>query len=353
MQSSGWSRAGMVLTRIVVPLWILTGALFKLYERNPGNLPVIIRDSAKQLFEPGVTGWFIILRTLIGLELFAVAVMILVPRLSRAMAIFMLTSFCAILAGDMVKNATSCGCFGSLPVKPWHMLLIDGSLLLGVVVTWVMSHPIPVAAARENGPSLLKPALAMIPLMVLGLGAGFMVPERAVIEQPVVPGTMPTSQPTTMAATKPAPAADPTINPTPRGIPGNWVTPNDVEAAWVGKPWRDMELFQFMQRWPKDIDKGTHYVVFYGRTCDHCHEMFEVDLFRPLDAPVSVVEVPFSRTEMRAADAWEMPQTAPLEHLELPLGCSYVMTTPLALRIEDGKITCAQEGGHKKCLGLE
>jgi hypothetical protein len=210
---------------------------------------------------------------------------------------------------------------------------------------------------------LIKPALAMIPLMAVGLGAGFAVPERPVIQQPVAAGHLPSatvpdlpnppngSQPE--KAPIPPPPPDPTVNPAPKGIPGNWVTPNDVAGAWVGKPWREMDLFQFMPRWPKDMDKGKHYVVFYARTCDHCKDMFEIDFFRPLDAPVTVVEIPFSRTEMRPSDAWEMPQTAPLEHLELPLGCSYVVTTPLALRIENGKITCAEEGGHKKCLGLE
>ena len=42
-----------------------------------------------------------------------------------------------------------------------------------------------------------------------------------------------------------------------------------------------------------------------------------------------------------------------IELLELPMGCKYTITTPLSLRIEDGKITCAQEGDHKECLGLK
>src|SRR5262245_7833377 len=127
IQTSGWSKAGIVLTRIVVPLWVLAGAAFKLYERTPSNLPVVILQGAKKA---GVDDLGMLLRTLIGLEFFAVAVMMLVPRLSRAMAIFMLSCFCAILLGDIAMKASHCGCFGSLPIKPWQMLIVDGSLLL-------------------------------------------------------------------------------------------------------------------------------------------------------------------------------------------------------------------------------
>ncbi len=58
------SRVGMALTRVVVPLWVLSGAVFKLREPTPTNLPSSFVSAAKD--------WNIdlglMLSTLIGLE---------------------------------------------------------------------------------------------------------------------------------------------------------------------------------------------------------------------------------------------------------------------------------------------
>lgn len=134
MQPTGSTplRIGQVLTRIVVPLWVLAGATFKLVERSPENLPSQIWKTA--------AGWHIdlfqLLAVLIALEIAIAAVMIFLPRLSRIAAIFMLGVFCLVLLNEMrVGNVTSCGCFGKIPMPPWVMLIIDGSLLLAVLGT--------------------------------------------------------------------------------------------------------------------------------------------------------------------------------------------------------------------------
>ena len=35
----------------------------------------------------------------------------------------------------------------------------------------------------------------------------------------------------------------------------------------------------------------------------------------------------------------------------MPIGPDYIITTPLAIRIEDGRISCIEEGDHATCLG--
>ena len=35
---------------------------------------------------------------------------------------------------------------------------------------------------------------------------------------------------------------------------------------------------------------------------------------------------------------------------QLPLGMNYIITSPLALRLENGTIQCAEEGDHKGCF---
>jgi hypothetical protein len=275
-----------------------------------------------------------LMRVLIGLEFFAVGVMVFVSRFARAMAIFMLGCFCAILAWEIWRQQTKCGCFGSIKLQPWQMLLIDGSLLLGVILTNpnARKHGGEAAAARRSFAGVLAAASL---LLVLGLAVSFAVPQR----------------PDTAQTPQPADVTDPTINPNPLPIPNSWYT-RDMDK-WVGQRWRDLEIFQIMPRWPKAMDEGKHYIVFYSRTCEHCEEMFRYDLIVPLDGPVTAVEIPFSKTEMRPADAWAMPESAPMEHLELPMGCNWIVQTPLVIAVQDGKVICAIEGDHKPCMGLQ
>jgi len=94
-------------------------------------------------------------------------------------------------------------------------------------------------------------------------------------------------------------------------------------------------------------------VTFYGRTCDHCDDMFHADLTDPaLGSMTTAVEVPVSKDELRGSNPWPMAETR-CEHLQLPVGCDWIFTTPLTLTIEDGIVTCAEDGGHTRCMGLE
>lgn len=368
---------GSVLCRLIVPLWVLAGAAFKLYERNPANLPSVIRDLSRS---SGLENLDTLLRVLIGLELFAVAVMFLMPRFARAMAVFMLSCFCAILIGEIATGAATCGCFGSLPLKPWTMLIIDGTMLLLVVL-------FPTGRRAVTGSERGGWLIAAITLLALSLGVALIVPNPAaknqtpiaindnggVIEhasqpaqpsQPPVNATQTEQQPATQGAVTlpsnpPAQPAlsniPPTVNPNPKPLPPNWYTQKMDE--WIGKPWRELDIFQLMPTWPRDMDKGPRYIVFYSRTCDHCRTMLEIELVDPLDGLTTLVEVPAARDVMTDPNAWEMPMTVETilgaELLQLPLGPSWIITTPMVIKVVDGKVVCATEGGdHKKCLGL-
>jgi hypothetical protein len=130
----------IILTRIIVPCWVLAGVIFKLSHATPTNLPpTIIQLGVKTM---GIDAHWL-LATLLVLELFAVAVMFFFTRWARPMAVFMLVAFCLILLAEIFQgNVTSCGCFGTLPIPPWVMLIIDGSLLAGVLLTWQRSEAV-------------------------------------------------------------------------------------------------------------------------------------------------------------------------------------------------------------------
>ncbi|MHC4810092.1 MAG: MauE/DoxX family redox-associated membrane protein [Planctomycetota bacterium] len=139
-------------------------------------------------------------------------------------------------------------------------------------------------------------------------------------------------------------------NPDPAPLPQWWFS-EDL-PSWIGRDWREFTLFSFMPTWPTVPTSGTHHVVFYRRDCDHCREMFEQD-FRSDEAlarSTTAIEVPYDKSTMTPPNAWRVPTTA-VESMQMPLGPDYIITTPLAIRIEDGVITCIEEGDHATCLG--
>jgi hypothetical protein len=73
----------MIVCRLIVPLWVLTGAIFKLMENTPALLP---KHTVLALGNNMGLDLEIWLATLIGLELLAVAVMICVAWLARTWA---------------------------------------------------------------------------------------------------------------------------------------------------------------------------------------------------------------------------------------------------------------------------
>ena len=111
------ARIGQILSRVVVPAWVLTGALIKLTETTPKLLPPkTILPVADKL---GIDLYFL-LALLIGLEFMLIAVMLCVSKLARPVAIFTLSLFCLILLGEIAQgNLTSCGCLGNIKVPPW------------------------------------------------------------------------------------------------------------------------------------------------------------------------------------------------------------------------------------------
>jgi hypothetical protein len=326
-----------VLTRIIVPLWVLAGAIFKLIERTPANLPSQIWKNANAA---GID-LFLLLGALIFIEFVAVILMVFSARVARTIAIFMLSVFCLVLLNEMrTGNFTNCGCLGKIPMKPWQMLAIDGTLLLGVILLRPKSAP------ATRGPRW-APITAM--LAIIGAGAitfGLILPERSTKgEEPVVHNGNDTVPPDN-GVVQPT---DPTVNPNPDPFP-NYFAPDNIDH-WVGKPWREAPIFKLMRKWPSDMDQGDRYVVFYSRTCEHCEAMLYDDLAGPIGETVTAVEIPVNRTQLTGDDAWPMPETQ-CELLSLPVGPLWMITPPLAVAVKDGIITCAEEQGHKKCLEL-
>ncbi len=305
-------QIGRVLARAVVPAWVLTGAVFKLVERTPNNLPSQIVSTARDL---GVD-LDILLRTLIGLEFMAAAVMIFVARLARPAAIFMLACFCAILVGELWAQSGSCGCFGSIKIHPGVMLAIDGALLLGVVF---FRPPAGAGAEREPRWPLVAAALAI----AAGFGASFGMPGRTVLTTTVQDGGN-------------------GVKPPPRGF---WYA--KAIDQWPGRSLEELdELFSVIPDRPDGLAAGRKRVVLFRRDCEHCEEMFYNYFGGPLEVPVTAYEIPVKEPE------WEVPRAEGVTVLRLPYDEKFwVVQTPLVITLQDGKVVCAREGvGFEECL---
>jgi hypothetical protein len=335
------SRAtpGSVLVRGLVPLWLLAGALFKLVEASPRTLPqATILAPANRL---GVD-LHVLLAGLVALELLGVGLMAFARRLARPVAVAILSAFCLILLNEMRAGSGSCGCFGSLSPPLPLMLAIDGALLLGVLF---------LAPGGAAGEPLLEPRsiAAALGFAAVGALASFLIiirPAGGGGADPLSTGPIPPTG--TAAATD-----DPSRNPAPEPVRRGWMAPD--LAQWIGQPWRAIDLFRFMPRWPSQLDRGKRYIIFYRRTCDHCLALFRELEVVPLDAPVTAVDVPETATEREGPGAWPLPEGLRFELRELPLGCEWMITTPLVVAVEEGVVTCAQEGNgdFRRCLGLQ
>lgn len=355
-QRSAIAVIDTIILRVLVPIWLLAGALFKLIERNPGNLPsTIISFAKRQEMERWLNPF---MRVAIGVEIFAAALIIFVPKVSRTVAIVMLTIFCAILVAEIRSNATSCGCMGSVTMSPKLMIAIDGSLLLGAIVFGLLRKAQHVDVYEKPSKGLGRGAGAAALVGIAGFVAALALPERTVVEQPT--DVVPTPPQHADAATTPgpdnaAPATTPAAalppgtmaNPNPTPLPSFYIT--SPTESWIGKPATDVDLVKLMRIWPDDIATGTRYIIFYSRTCDHCEAMFNDHLTLPHDRPITVVEIPASATELRGPNPWDMPNVD-AQQLALPVGPNWVMTPPIIIAIDNGVVSCAMEAGFEDCL---
>ncbi len=333
---------GTALVRVIVPLWVLAGAMVKLVTFNPALLPEPILDLVRQ--SGGFLGvqdlnWWLgtALRFFVAVELVAVLVMITVPRLARFTASFLLTVFLAVLMATMVMSARrdgvsaiwsgSCGCFGSVSPPPIGMFAIDLALLLGVVFL----------RPRRTSADSWRPLMVLI-AVVTGIGVAFGRP------QPVITIQVDDAD---LADTE----AEISLEPSP--TPGWGDIPTEVEpfyapdfGSWVGRRFSSDPLARLISRpLPDWIDTARFHVVLYRADCEHCHRLLEDHFSGPLDTPVIVVEVADTDPE----NALPMPCDDCRMHA-LPEGPTYVFATPVLLTIENGVVVGVCENADDEAL---
>ena len=316
---------GMILVRIVVPLWVLSGALFKITARSPSLLP---KDFMVQVEALGIDLYWA-LALLIAFEFIAVAIMLFIPSLARLMAVFMLAAFCLVLLNELrAGNFDSCGCLGSASPPPWLMLIIDFILLMGVVIF----KPRPVQLASERMSWTIVTVLVLLTSgTTFALVLGEMGP-TTVVE--VVQNTQAGESNTTTGTEQASESGG-----TAMTLPSYYLLDT---SDWIGQNVRDIDLMNYVDGLADSVQEGRHYLIFYSRTCDHCQMLLELHYGFGTPVPTTLIAIPEQKDGFETDGLLDQP-CLDCRELELPVGCDWLMTPPLVMAIEDGTVQCAKE----------
>jgi len=341
------SRLGFVITRLAVPAWITAGALTKLVENDPRNLPKPIFDLVLSLDGTfglqGVAWMDFALRSICGTEFVIAGMILCMPRIARPLAAAMLALFCVILLwligtgwakdGFEAVLKGSCGCFGKSGMNPLYMLMIDGALLGGVLLTRKSVGCSQRSWTVGGGRAAIVAAI--------GIAVAFGMPARSVqLEDPA--STTPTTPPVAPPVNPPAepPANPPAVAPS---VPtSSWpARPSQVQpyylpdfATWAGKPLASQpEMALLDAPPPATIASGTWIVMLYRADCEHCHEVLEAHFVGSLKRPALLIGIP----DHDPANEQPMPCTECTIRTFLK-GPNYVVQTPVLIRIKDGVV---------------
>jgi hypothetical protein len=305
----------VVFARVLVPLWLATGAVLKLADLSPVHLPAAL---IKWCGAMGIDLTFM-LRFSIAVELIVAGVMFLLPSLARWVGIAMLTTFVPVLIGDLMLGASSCGCFGAVEVNPWVTLVMDVTFLFVLVVLGrgeprlALTKDLPTSRVLiAGGWSLLSVLVAFgLPAQVSDVVGGA---EGGV----TVAGEN--------SATQELPAD------------GFYLPRYD---DWIGRQFRQLDVASWISELSEKNDVGTRYLIFYRKDCEHCHELMELYFAESLPEPTTAIAVP-------ERDGFPTENLQPFdcpgcELAELPAGIDWFFQTPVLVRLADGTVECAAE----------
>ncbi len=308
---------GVVATRVVVPLWLLVGAVLKLVDDSPTHLPA---SMIKVL--GGHIDLTFVLHYSVAVELVVIGLIWLLPRLARPAALAMLGVFFPVLVADLLMGASSCGCFGPVEIHPAITMVMDGSLFLAVLLL------------GRRAPSLrMSTQLPLVPTLVAGL---WILSSFAIAFGLPGPGN-----------SEAAAAAEATAATTGLAAPPAYYVPE--YSDWIGREWQSLEIASFTRGMPEDITSGLQYMIFYRKDCEHCHELMDVFFSEALEWPTTAVAVP--EKDGFPVDGLAMP-CSECRQAELPAGCDWFFQTPVLVRLNQGQVECAAEveAADPQCL---
>lgn len=276
-------------------LWLAAGALYKLFEGSPNDLPALVKNATE-------LGALDTLRVTIGIELAVIGLVIALPRIGWFFLAGAFATFIAVLVPLVMEGAASCGCFGgNIEIDPRVMLAVDGGLLLFLLSTrpW---------RTLPKGSGLGLPAL--LPFLAVAVIAPYgklkqealpkLEPRRVGQPANVLPGAPEVLDPATAAAVRGdnperdpaavtpevavedaspggAPTVAPTVEPAGSKLPEFF----DLRVSdWVGQDVWGTPLTNFYEAGlAAGYGQGAFlpggHVILYRQTCEHCKAHLE------------------------------------------------------------------------------
>ncbi len=293
----------------IASLWLLAGALFKLFKGSPADLPP---NLVELVGRSQITLFF---KAAIAIELAVVVLVWLKPKFGWFFLAGNFAVFIAVLFPLALEGAESCGCFGgSITISPWLMIGIDGTLLLAILATRPWS-----TVTSKGGPWILT-------LLLIGLGAAA---PWIVID--------------TEGDTTPAPVTN-----------GETSGPGTPEAAprfvvfdfptWVGKSIydEDLPLRKHLDANIEELAPDGRW-IFWRMTCSHCAAHL-LELHANYDgSPLVLIRDHEPKDATEQPEVTLMPEGPDVRQISLRKGPVYYMTTPVEMIVSGGQILSVEE----------
>lgn len=298
-QKSGIQKLASVAVRLAA-LWLLTGALFKLFGGNPKMIPKLVLDHSPM-------SWNLTFHVVIAIELAIVCIALLKPHVGWMLITALFGFFLVVLVDQLLKGAESCGCLGdTVKMPPLMMMGIDGALLAFVLATrpW----------KSITGPGFSTVLLALCVGMSIAL-PWLVIPKPGAVPVPPIPGG--TGDPVAPQNAKVWIEMDP--------------------AKWIGQSIYDVA--QFTKWVPVEKIPTDGRIVLWRQSCDHCAQHLR-EMANEKDEATSIllVQVMDDLASSRAVDA--LPNGANVTQFALPPG-EGLFTTPVEIRVEGGVVKAA------------
>ena len=296
-------RAGAVR---LAALWLLSGALLKLFAGSPQAMP----ELARALLPGSLLDEY---RLAIAAEGALAALVLLRPRWGWAPLVGVLLLFEVVLANELARGAESCGCLGrAIQPTPTHMMIADAVALLGVLLArpWSLPHN-----ARPHWLSL-----------PLAMGVAIAAPWLYIHEA----SAPPPADPDAAQGGADAPSFS---TPAGRGF-----VDLSIEE-WVGQDVWQTDLSGWIDF---DVLPLDALYVLYRQTCDVCAEHLIQLAMQPLDRPLVLVQVREAHDSPDNAVVTILPEGPLVTRVALPPDAEYLLTTPADFVVEGGVITQAR-----------
>ena len=306
-------RIGDVLVRIILPVFIASGALAKVLYGSPYELPQFILYYARAVLGIGELHTFLIV---VATELCLALTLALQRRWALPLSRIILGGFIVVLLLQWLDASrhgkpASCGCFGAASPPIGTMLAVEG-VMLGL--TFVLP--------RRKGNAEISSGryLVLWLLCVVAILGTFSTQRFGLI-----------------------------------GLLRQDADMVEVELLQnaTGRNFADLRIARYLDRRPADFPHSEQHWVLYRRSCPLCHELFEARFgVRDPGKTVVAVEIPLF-PERPSTEASNDPlglidqpvACAGCEKAALPGGREWKIQTPLVIHVKDGVVVGVDRTG--------